>query len=254
MARSGKRERARRRRAFIYGSGGLTLIIVLAAVVVLSLVGAFLHLRYHVKTVRVDGNTRYTDEEIESMVLERAAINNTLYLRWRFRDGITNVPFVERMDVQVVSHDTVHVRVYEKALAGYFEYLGQYMYFDREGVVVEATKSRIDGVPQVMGLRFGYVVLYERLPVDNEDIFARILNITQLLEKYSLAADRIFFDAGYNIYLYFGNVEAELGGNDYINEKVEQLVHILPELDGKRGIIRMKDWTPSTRGTIFEER
>ena len=42
------------------------------------------------------------------------------------------VPFVEKMDVSVVDPHTIKIEVYEKALAGYVEYLGHYMYFDKD--------------------------------------------------------------------------------------------------------------------------
>lgn len=242
-----KRRRLTKRERILILSGAFAALLL--AVIV------FLHGYFRVRTVRVEGNTRYTDEEIREMVLTGGWKDNTLAYRLMYgAKGITDLPFIERVDVDVLSHDTVRLIVYEKALAGYIEYLGQYMYFDREGIVVESGKERLEGVPQVMGLRFGYVVLYDRLPVENENVFGLILSITQLLDKYHLSADRIFFDAGYRIFLYFDDIEAELGTSEYIDEKIEQLVHILPELEGRRGILRMKDYTPATRGITFEER
>ena len=37
------------------------------------------------------------------------------------------IPFIDTMDVIIVSNDTIKISVYE-ALAGYVEYLGRYMY------------------------------------------------------------------------------------------------------------------------------
>lgn len=253
-----KKKHGRKRRAGKRIAAGRRLLIPVAVISVLAVVciAAWVFISSHtVKTVRVDGNTRYTDEEITDMVVRNLRTGNTLYLARYYKDrSVTDVPFIERMDVTVTAPDAIRINVYEKALAGYIEYLGQYMYFDREGIVVEASKERFEGVPQVLGLDFGYVVLYERLPVENEEVFNLVLSITKQLEKYELSADRIFFDANYRTYLYFGAVEAELGDTSYIDEKLEQLVHILPDLEGKRGILRMKDYTPQSRGITFEER
>ena len=228
------------------------------AVAVVTAVAAFLYwflvVHHTVKNVRVDGNTRYTNEEVSAMVVNSFLTRNTLYLGRKYKKGITDLPFIEKVDVRVTAPDSVWLIVYEKSTAGYIEYLGQYMYFDREGIVVEAAKERSNDVPQVLGLDFEYVVMNEPLPVENDTVFQLILNITQLLEKYGLKADRIFFDASYRVYLYFGGVEAELGDSSYIDEKLEQLVHILPSLEGKRGILRMKDYTPVTKNITFEER
>ena len=63
------------------------------------------------------------------------------------------------MDVNILTPNTIRISVYEKALAGYVEYLGRYMYFDRDGTVVESSSERTRGIPQVTGLRFDYVVV-----------------------------------------------------------------------------------------------
>ena len=75
------------------------------------------------------------------------------------------------MSVRVDSPDSITIRVYEKSVAGYVEYMGRYMYFDRDGIVVESSETRTEGIPQVTGIRFDHVVLYEALPVKNTDIF-----------------------------------------------------------------------------------
>ena len=158
------------------------------------------------------------------------------------------------MDVDILSPDTVKINVYEKAVAGYISYLGRYMYFDRDGIVVESSFEKSDSVPEVMGLTFDYVIMHEKLPIDNQQVFAEILDITQLLYKYQLNANKIFFDSEYNVYLYFDDIEVSLGTVEYIDEKIIQLQYILPELEGKTGILEMKDYDESTRNITFEEK
>ena len=127
------------------------------------------------------------------------------------------------------------------------------MYFDREGTVVESSKEKANDVPQVMGLQFNYVVMYKKLPVDNKDIFAEILDITQLLNKYNLKADRIFFDSDYNVYLYFDKIEVSIGKEDNIDEKIIQLQYILPDLSGKSGVLEMSDYDENTKNVTFKQ-
>ena len=76
----------------------------------------------------------------------------------------------------------------------------------------------------------------------------------ELLDKYNLHADKIFFDADYNVYLYFQGVEVSLGTKDYIDEKIIQLQYILPNLEGKIGILEMKDFDEDTKNITFEEK
>ena len=95
---------------------------------------------FTVKTVVVEGNFHYTDEEIQEMVLGGTLGRNSLYLTLKYHNKqVEDVPFIETMDVNIVSADTVKITVYEKTMAGFVEYMGQYFYFDKDGTVVESS-------------------------------------------------------------------------------------------------------------------
>lgn len=228
---------------------GLTIFAVVA---VLAAAYYYVVTTYKVNTVYVDGNVHYTNEEVMDMVMTGRYGNNSLYLSLKYKDkGIEGVPFVEKMDINILDPNTIRINVYEKALAGYVEYLGTYMYFDKDGIIVESSKEKTAGIPQVTGLEFGYVVLNEPLPVENDEIFKRILSITQLLAKYELTADKIFFDSDYKLTLYFEKVRVSLGNSDEIDEKIMRLQYILPDLEGKSGILRMENYTEDTKNITF---
>ena len=89
----------------------------------------------------------------------------------------------------------------------------------RDGIVVESSETRTEGIPQVTGIRFDHVVLYEALPVKNTDIFQEILSITQMLSKHQITTDKIYFNESNEITLYFDNIRAKLG-KDNLEEKV----------------------------------
>lgn len=223
----------------------------LAAVIILAVLGAIgaLLSYYKVRNVQVTGNTRYTNEEITEMVTGGLLSDNSLYLSLKYRNKeITNVPFIEQMDVTVITNDTIKITVYEKSLAGYVTYLGSNFYFGRDGKVVESSKEVIDGVPQILGLSFDHIALYEQLPVEDSTIFGRILNVTQLLSKYALSADSIYFDSAGNMTIYFGDIRVAMGGDDYTDEKLSNVAKILPSLNGRgAGTLKMSSYTPSTK-------
>lgn len=232
----------------------LIIIGLTAAAIVCVLAGIYRYIitAYKVTTVYVDGNVHYTNEEVMEMVMGGRYGNNSLYLAAKYKDkGIEGVPFVEKMDVNILSPDTIRISVYEKALAGYVEYLGRYMYFDRDGIVVESSEERTSGIPQVTGLKFDYVVLNDYLPVENDEIFKRILDITQLLNKYELMADKIFFDSTYELTLFFDGIRVTLGSDSNIDQKIIHLKNILPNLEGKKGTLRMENYTEDTKNITF---
>ena len=156
------------------------------------------------------------------------------------------------MDVSVLDPNTIKIEVYEKSLAGYVEYLERYMYFDKDGVVVESSMEKTAGIPMVTGLKFDHVILYEPLPVENAAVFSSILSITQLVNKYSLSVDRIYFGSDGSVTLYFGDVKASLGVGDNLDEKIMELQYMIPELEGKSGTLRMENYTEETHNISFE--
>ncbi len=241
----------------LYYHKSLYIIAVILLVVLLAggLGVKYIYDNYTVVNTYVNGNTHYTNEQIIDMVLQGRLSHNSLYLSYKYRDkSIENIPFVEKIDVDIVSPDTIRINVYEKAIAGYMAYLGRYIYFDRNGIVVESSLEPSDQVPEVMGLSFDYIIMHEKLPIDNEKVFEEILDITQLLSKYELSADKIFFDSDYNVYVYFGGIEVSLGTDAFIDEKIIQLQYILPDLEGKTGILEMKDFDEDTKTIGFEEK
>lgn len=230
-------------------------IILLVLLIAGGVAYKYVNDKYTVTNIYVTGNTHYSNDEIIDMVMNGRLGHNSLFLSMKYRNkSIENVPFIEKMDVDIVSPDTIRINVYEKAIAGYIAYLGRYMYFDRDGIVVESSFESSANVPEVMGLSFDYVIMHEKLPIENQKVFEEILDITQLLSKYHLEANRIFFDSEYNLYLYFDQIEVSLGTEDYIDEKIIQLQYILPKLYGKTGILEMKDFDDDTKNITFEEK
>lgn len=232
----------------------IRIAIVLGIINVLLGASYFGLTHYAVKTVQVDGNKHYSAEEIKAMVMTGFLGDNSLYLSLKYKNkGIDSVPFVETMDVVVQSNDTIRIIVYEKALAGYVQYLGRYMYFDNEGVVVETSKVTTKGIPQVTGLSFDHVVLHEKLPVENDQIFQNILTITKLLNKYDVLCDKIQFDENYNIILGYNAVKVKIGAMENLDEKLMQLPQILPSLAGEKGTLDLQNYTADRKSVTFEK-
>ena len=207
---------------------------------------------YEVKKVYVEGNTHYTVDEISRIVEKGWFGNNTLILSAKYRNkSITGVPFIETMDVSVEDKNTIRINVYEKALAGYVAYLDGYMYFDRDGIVVENSRVITRGIPLVTGLDFDHFVMYEPLPVKNDTVFNEILGVTQMLGKYRILTDRIYFDKNFEMTLYFGRIRVELGNGDLIEEKIQRLNAILPELEGMSGVLRLGGYQTGQESITF---
>lgn len=239
------------------GSKGKRLLIKwimvgLVIAVVLGISYYFLE-TYTVKTVYVEGNIHYTEDEIRGMVMEGALGNNSLYLSMKYKNkGVENIPFVDVMNVEVLSPDTIKIVVYEKALAGYIEFLDTYIYFDRDGYVVESSGIKTAGVPQIAGLSFDFAVLGEKLPVADEAVFESIMTITKLLSKYELNSDKIYFRSGNEIVLFFGDIRVALGKAVGLEDKIMAIPTFLEGLEGKKGTLRLENYSEEEKLTVFE--
>lgn len=226
-------------------------------VILLSLfLGGYYYIvkNYTITTVYVEGNIHYTNEEIMEMVMGGRYGHNSLFLSLKYRDkGVDDIPFIQTMDVSIEAKDTVRITVYEKALAGYISYLGRYVYFDKDGIVVETSEEKTAGIPQVTGLVFDHVILHEQLPVEKPEVFDEILNISQQLSKYSLTADKIYFDSNYQVTLIFGEAKVTIGDSQDIDEKIMTLQYLLPSLVGKSGTLDMREYSEDTTTYSFEQ-
>ena len=207
---------------------------------------------YTIKNVYVEGNLHYSSEEIKEIVMDGPLGNNSIYLSMKYRKaGVKNVPFVDVMDVKTLSPDTIKIIVYEKALAGYIEYMDNYLYFDKDGYVVENSSIMTEGIPLVTGFDFEYVVMGEKLPVNNEVVFTNVMDITKLLSKYELTADKIYFASESDITVFFGDIKVALGNTKNLEEKIMNLPQFLSKLQGKKGTLNLENYSQDQDMTIF---
>ncbi len=215
-------------------------------IIVILLLGiGFVLLFANINTITVSGNQWYTSEQIIDFLFLENSKNNAViaYIYNRFREK-EEIPFVE--DYEVIFHNLneVEIIVYEKSIVGYVSYMSSYMYFDKDGVVVESANEKLLNVPWITGLNFGQIVLYQTLPIDNPKIFENILNLTQILSINEILVDEIFYNQGKDPILQIGEIKVVLGDDREINGKIIELKSILPELNGKKGTLYLDDYDP----------
>lgn len=231
--------------------GGVLILLAVVAVILAAIY--YVISTYSIKTVYVEGNIHYTEEEIKDIVMEGPLGTNSLYLSFKYKNkGIENIPFVDVMDVSILAPDTIKITVYEKALAGYIEFMDSYMYFDRDGYIVETSNVKTVGVPWIVGLEFDHVVLGEKIPVKDDSVFASIMNITNLLDDFELNADKIYFQSDLDIVLFFGDIRVMLGEGKNLQEKFVMIDRFLGTLEGKKGTWRLEDYSQEGDRATFE--
>ncbi len=230
---------------------GFIIWIVVFVLIALLLVMAALT---RITDVEISGNKTYSSKQIEKLIFKDKMMKNPFVFYIKTKTGNQEkIPFVSRYDVTMKSLTSVKISVYEKKIVGYISYFGTNMYFDKDGIVTESSQEVIEGIPKITGIDFDYIVLHEPIPVSDSKIFNGIMNITQLLEKYELAVDKIHISEKLEMTLYMGNVKVELGNDDRLNEKIIDLNDMRENLKDLSGTLYMREYDENGSGYTFKK-
>lgn len=236
----------------------IALAIVLV-VLILGLVATLLVTKvYILEKINITGNVLYEKEQLEEQLMSDKYSFSTLYMyfKYKFSANNLNIPFIDSVEVSMEPGNPheLNVEVYEKKTLGYIYIpsIDQNAYFDRDGFVVETSQREIKGVPKITGLDPDSVVLYEKLDLKDAYTLDNLLQLTQLLEKYDISCK----DINYNpitgaMTLNIKKIQVNVGSSAYLAQKILRLERILPEIKGRKGILKLSSWTPETTDIVF---
>ena len=145
--------------------------------ILVILIAAFIYVSsFKIKEIRVSGCSKVDEQVIIDAVRNKSYVNNTivLYIQNKIKP-IGDIPFVTKIDIDFISKNEISVTVYEKSVAGCVEYMDGYVYFDKDGIVLESSQEIIEGIPCIRGLNFTEWEMGKKLPIDNESKFKSIL-------------------------------------------------------------------------------
>ncbi|MDF2820750.1 MAG: ftsQ [Clostridiales bacterium] len=221
-------------------------------IIILLVVGAFLIFlsSLNIKEIIIQGNSYYSDEQIKEFTKINKTNNTIAFIIKNKFKPIGDVPFLDKIEIKLDSLNSLHINVYEKKVIGCTQYMGLYLYFDKEGVIVESSSLKREEIIEIQGLEYKRAIMLEQLPVDNPKIYEGILELIQLITKYNLDIDLVVFDNMYNITLISSNIRVKCGQASELHSKISRLEKVLPELEGKTGEIDLKN---ANKNIIFKE-
>jgi len=207
--------------------------------------------------VDIEAGSHYSSNEVKNMVINDFWTKNSLFLFLKYRyQQQKNIPFVEYMDVDLVDKNRVKIVVYDKDIIGCIRYMGNVVYFDKDGYFVETSHEKQNNIPVVEGVNFTDITLHNKMKVDNKELFDIIMNLTQQISKYNLDIDEIYFDYTYDISLYSGDIEVLLGNSGNFNDKLAQLKNMLAQAkkEGLKGILHMETYDETHKNVVFDQK
>lgn len=209
---------------------------------------------FRVTKVQIEGNKFYTDKEIKKMVLDAPIAKNTILATMiKTEEKTKDAQLIEKVTIKRKNMNTLIVQVKEKQMIGYFEYQGKYANFDRQGVIQIITDEPLSNVPLIEGLDVKDVKQGEKLKGINTKKLNSILSIGKMLEKTEQKPDKLVFNDMKQLVLYYGEIEVRLGNDENMDEKMNRLVGILPQLDGMEGILHLENITEDTQAVVFDD-
>ena len=220
-------------------SRGIRAVLILAAV--LGIAAAVLLGGFRIHSIEIIGNERNSSEKIRDDLIYDFLTENTLYFCWKYRTSTPaeDTPYLSGVQAKMLSPTSVRIIVAESTLIGQLEYNGNRVYFDSEAYV--------------SGVTIEEPVLYQKLTLDNQASLRTVLSITQLLVKSGLIPDSVNFDENGNMTLVLGTVTVELGRDEYLEEKIANLVQLYPEVSSQKGTLNMEGFTGKNEAITFRE-
>ena len=98
---------------------------------------------YRLKNVSFEGLTRYSDAEFLEQL--DSGFFTSLTPCFCLSDTFLqkNIPFVEKYEIDYIDRQTAKIVVHEKRITGCVIVMGRYMFFDKDGIIVESSDAGI---------------------------------------------------------------------------------------------------------------
>lgn len=217
----------------------VTVILLLFLLIVL--------VNFRFTSVEVFGNESYTDDEVREMILPGSWDRNpcVAFVKHKLLKH-KSYPFVSSYSLDFTGPVSCEIILYEKQPVGYLQYMDSFMYFDKDGIIIESDSRRKDGIPEITGLRFGEIVTGKKLDVGDATLYDEILNISSQLKVFAIPCVRMHFDSRREVTLYVdsGDIRVLLGDDAYLNTKLSVLSDVIGEMRdrGMKGVADLSNY------------
>lgn len=208
---------------------------------------------FRLKEISFEGLTRYSEQEMEAKLQDSFLMTWTPFFCLADTFGEKEIPFVETYEIRYQGRNSAKVTIYEKRVVGCIAMMGRYLYFDKDGIIVESAGTLISDIPVVEGLEFTELVLYQKLKIQKQSMFETILELTRLIEANGLSVQKIIFSSDYQVTLISGNLEIQLGKRTSYDEPLNALKGILSVAGERNGTLDMRNYSKENPDVILKQ-
>lgn len=183
---------------------------------------------FRVKRVTIEGNTYYSQTDMAERFQTNILEKNILSFWLLDKCSLTpELPFVREYEVSYPNINEIHIKLYEKTIVAGIAYSNQYIYFDKDGMVLQSSEKPVDNIPLFEAKKLTTFTLYEKVQMEDEGLLGQILNLANLFQHYQINWDKVQFDEGDNAILTIGKIQVLLGKKDNYDEDISALSSVL---------------------------
>jgi len=213
--------------------------IIVAFVAAITMAAAVILMTFNFEKAVIYGNTKYSQKQIESFITRGRLGENTFVMALKFHHRtVTDIPFVDQIDIDIVSPSTVRVNIKEKPLDACVIREDDKVYFSKEGVVQTISGRSVENTTVVNGLDLKAPVTGSAVEADNQTGKALVLDLLRAMDRYGIHADSIDVDKRNNLTASFGQVLVKLGKTGY-DGKMYKIHQMATGLKDRSGVISM---------------
>lgn len=186
----------------------------------------------------------FTKDEICGQIGLYSGVNGIFYNKSKAEKILEESPYISSADISFKLPDTMLISISENRICSYIEYLGSYLYIDRNGCVIDIKKETEESLPIIEGLKFSSFTIKNVIPVENTDAFKAALLVSAAMNKYGVLDDAVSINVSdtENLYAYINNVKVLLGDSGRMEEKIKTMAEAVKKIpDGDRGTLDLTD-------------
>lgn len=227
--------------------------ILLSIVIVVLLALWFI---FRIRTVTVEGNTFFSEQEVAKTYQSSFWEKNLLTFFIFDKLGInTDPPYVRESEVTFPSINEAHIKLYEKTILAGVCFSNHYIYFDKDGMVLQSLDKALPDIPYFVVDDIKDFSLYQTLSTGREEELPQMMNLANRLMYYKIDWDRIEINSEGFATLYSGAITVLLGRHTDYDEILSVLSDILEtaKKSKKSGEIDLSNYKAGA-SVIFKEK
>lgn len=219
-------------------------ICIFAVIFILAGISLMFMPFFNITNIEVTGNKALTEQDIITTVGLDNETNLMAFNPFSAKKSLKSNPYVNDVTFTKSFPRTLKINLDEHKVRGYVPYMGNYLYINDNGLILDIQPTFTEQLPVVIGLDFSDFTLGKVLKVNNTETFTSVVELSKLFTKYEMLGDIIRVDVSEpdNIHLYVDKVDVIFGDFTDSNQKILTLNEILPKLDtATPGILDISD-------------